>query len=324
MKKVLLCLLVVLMSGQVKAEPSAIKVDVPNVKFNALLQTWFLTDTSSDFRVRRAELKFSGNVSEQGSFFVMADAAKTLSSTADNKVLQDIGFIYQINDKWNLTVGQFKIPTLLEGLDSSADLPLPERSYVTRAIDDKRETGAQVGYKSGIVAAKVMVSNGTKSNIDDTNTRKDINGRVDVNPITQLTVGGFIGATDMKFADAARWGLNARWKDENWFLRAEWAESDSTTAGKKTRTGGFVADAGYSIIPELQPVVRYEGWYPSLGGVSAKAGTVGLNYFLAKNNQKVQAAFTWMDHMNGGKGSYTPSFTYGNQEVFVLSFQMAI
>src|SRR5258705_3088371 len=62
--------------------PNGVEVGIGKIKFNGLLQTWFLagngglTDT---FRIRRAELKFTGEISPHFKWTVMIDPAKYLT-----------------------------------------------------------------------------------------------------------------------------------------------------------------------------------------------------------------------------------------------------
>ena len=143
----------------VKPAPSApeaagVKVDVGSAKLNLLLQPWFVADSTStaaknNFRARRTEVKLSGNLNPDSRWFVMFDPAKSLktgavASSNDNKILQDLGAVYQPLSGFEVTGGQFKIPTTAEGLDPSGDLPLPERSLMGRTYGDKRQLGGAI------------------------------------------------------------------------------------------------------------------------------------------------------------------------------------
>jgi hypothetical protein len=119
-------------------------VGTGKAKFDLLLQAWTLNDTTStgpklNFRMRRAEIKFSGSVADDSRWFVMIDPTKslristtgTLTSTNDNKVLQDLGVAFSITPELEIIAGQFKIPTTAEGLESSGELlMLPETTAI--------------------------------------------------------------------------------------------------------------------------------------------------------------------------------------------------
>src|SRR6478609_5403076 len=106
------------------AAEETMQIATGKAKFNGLLQTWFLTDSSNpsvanNFRVRRTELKFSGSVVEHSRWFIMVDVAKTLSTgpisqTNDNKILQDIGVAWIANENFEMIIGQMKNLTSAE------------------------------------------------------------------------------------------------------------------------------------------------------------------------------------------------------------------
>ncbi|MBL6975535.1 MAG: hypothetical protein ISR64_07385 [Deltaproteobacteria bacterium] len=135
------------------------------VKLAALLQGWMKVahqeDTSSTFRVRRAEIKVKGEiVKDLFGFGVMIDPAKLLEQDEEKVILLDgddnpvvdadgnpvtirnhkhAGSILQ--DLWvsvlteyaDISIGQFKIPVSWEGLNSSSKLIFAERSVVSGA-----------------------------------------------------------------------------------------------------------------------------------------------------------------------------------------------
>lgn len=322
-------------AAEAKAPSDGVKVDIGNAKLNLLLQMWYADDSTStsaknNFRARRAETKLSGNLNPDARWFLMFDPAKSLKTgavvaTNDNKVLQDLGLAYVPAAGFEITAGQFKIPTTAEGLDSSGDLPLPERSIVARTYGDKRQLGVQGSYKEKAWKLTAMYSNSGNANTDDTTTAKDINVRLDVTPFTGFSLGGWVGAGDFSFGDNGRWGLNLRWKGDRELARFELAHADTTTGTTKVKTDGYVTEVGYSVLSSLQPVLRFERYFPnSMSDASAQATTLGANYFLAKNNQKLQAAYSWTNHVAGGVGSYVADMGIEKGRAIVVTFQMAI
>jgi len=135
------------------------------VKLSALLQAWMKVahqgDTSSTFRVRRAEIKVKGEIVKGlFGFGVMIDPAKLMEQDEEETTLFDstgqpvvdsggnpvtikehghAGSILQ--DLWisvmteyaDISVGQFKIPVSWEGLNSSSKLIFAERAVVSGA-----------------------------------------------------------------------------------------------------------------------------------------------------------------------------------------------
>jgi hypothetical protein len=312
------------------------------VKFDALLQAWVVNDTTLptsskwDFRLRRSEMKFSGSVAPDTRWFVMIDPAKSLKTgavvaTNDNRILQDLGVAFTLVPNLELTVGQFKTPNVAEGLDSSAELFMPERSFMARFYGERREPGAMMTWKHSITALNVMISNGQGPNVDDTTNKKDLNARLDVNAAENLQLGAFTTAGDFSYGHRARWGANARTLIHGITLRAEGVYANDN----HVKTKGWVTEGGYAVTPMIQPVVRYDGF--NANGTTADAKSVGLNYYLSKNNSKIQAMYAWLDNMSGSSsfsgststtGSYGPSAllagSNGHGTLFILSFQAAI
>ncbi len=319
----------------VAKKEESLKIDAGQAKLNLLLQMWGLTDSTAttaknNFRARRAEIKFSGTLNEKTRWLVMVDPTKSLSTgqiaaTNDNKVLQDLSLSYLFTEQLEATVGQFKILTVAESLDSSGDLPLPERSLLARALGDKRQLGMQLAYKEPKWRIAAMLSNGGRANTDDTTTAKDFSARADFLPFSGFGVGGFVAANEVRFGENGKYGANLRWKGEKELLRFEFAFSDDTVSGVKTKSKGYAADTGFYVLPNLQPVLRFERFQPNqANGTVSKATHLGLNYFLQKNNSKLQLSYSLMSNMRGSNGSYISDLTVGRGRLFVLAYQVSL
>jgi hypothetical protein len=305
-------------------------------KINGLIQTWLLTDSSAtaknNFRARRAEIKLTGKITEKSRYFMMFDPAKSIepSTGKDGKVIQDIGVGIGLNSDFEFALGQMKIPTHAEGLDSSADLPFPERSLPARTFGDKRQLGLQGIYKQKQFKVTGMLSNGNPPNQDDTTTAKDIHVRMDLSPwesTPELALGAYGGAGDFLFSSYGRWGFNLRWTGQSEFFRFEVSSADDSSKVKKT-SQGYVAEVGYKLQPRLQPVFRHERLKPNLDNDFWASGvTFGANYFFAPQTPqalKLQAAYSFLYNMAGGNGSYKDLTTAPGRpaRVFVVALQV--
>lgn len=135
------------------------------VKLSALLQGWMKVahqeDTSSTFKVRRAEIKVKGEiVKDLFGFGVMIDPAKLLEQDEEKiplldgdgnpvldadgepvilrnhkhagSILQDL-YVSVLTEYADISIGQFKIPVSWEGLNSSSKLIFAERAVVSGA-----------------------------------------------------------------------------------------------------------------------------------------------------------------------------------------------
>lgn len=298
--------------------------------FGGLFQSWLTSDSASpvNFRMRRAELKFSGSVAENTRWFTMIDAAKSLktglvSSANDNKVLQDLGVAFSLNPELELMMGQFKAPNVSEGLEPSAELLFPERSLTTRTFGDRREPGAMLAYTREGWKVRAMVSNGGATNTDDPSGRKDLTLRIDMPVILFLKAGAFTTAGNFSYGKRALFGANASSQWGDLLVRSEYVHS--SVPG--TTSSGWYADAAYNLLEDsrLQPAVRYENFRAEAGGneSSGSSLTMGLNYFVARHHSKIQAAYSILSGMIAP--NWTAALSPGRDGgAFVLAFQAAI
>lgn len=100
--------------------------------------------------IRRAELSVSEEREDGVSWKLMLDGSKGIfdstgaNAASDAKILQDLFITYKFSDLLNITVGQFIIPTTLEGPHPSGDLVFSERSYLGRGFGDSRDVGIKL------------------------------------------------------------------------------------------------------------------------------------------------------------------------------------
>ena len=224
-------------------------------------------------------------------------------------------------DGLEIILGQFKIQTTAEPLEPTTELPLPERSLVSRTYGDRREPGGMLSYASGIWHGTVMFSNGQGPNVDDVNSAKDITSRLEMNLPQHWTAGVFTQAGDFSYSTKAAWGTNIWYKIPDFFAQVEGVAGSSAGVS----SDGVTAVAGYMLLPKLQSVIRYEIYSPPsfIGADAAQAWSAGLNYLISGNHAKVQLAFTGMTNMSAANGS--PAYADGNNgSVTVLSFQGAL
>ncbi len=297
-------------------------VGTGTAKLGLLLQSWAYDDTTApttkfNFRMRRAEIKLTGTLNENVRWFVMADPAKTLSAAGDNKILQDLGVAYALSPSLEFVLGQVKIPTTAEGYESSSELLFAERSYVARLYGDRRESGALLTWKESIFRVNAMISSGQKSNIDDTNDKKDLSVRAEVLPNDAMKFGVFTQAGDYSYGMKSRYGANFRLNFGDLLVKGEGVVARDNGIGAH----GWAIDSGYAFNEHFQPAVRYETFEST--GLTPHAVTVGLNYLELKNNAKVQLAYVALSDMLGTSGTYVPNAgTKGS--LFTLVFQAAL
>lgn len=304
---------------------------VPTWKNNALIQFWYLEDQTkaaiaadTNFRVRRAELKLTGSSAENTRWFLVADFAKGLSTNAtsvvtsgttkttindvntsgDNKILQDMGIAFKLAPDLELTLGQFKLPTTAESMQSTTELLFAERSLLTRTYGERRDPGAMLTYKYESIKASMAMSNGQGPNVDEKNDRKDYTGRLEAALPLGFNVGTFVLCKDAICYDPNRYGVNLGWANANLSLRGEYANGNISSV----RSTAYMLDAGYKLSDQWQLAARYDSLKPNIANqFTSTAATVGMNYFYSKQNLKLQLNHTQLFNMKGNNGSYSSS-----------------
>jgi hypothetical protein len=291
------------------------------LKFGLLLQIWYVADDSpystsgggnstlgnnigaNTFRLRRSEIKLNGKVNGSWAFEVMFDPSKSITpqtSGTDGKILQDLAVTYTGFKGYELSLGQKKIILGEEGIRSSSELDFPERSQISRAYTDRRETGF---FFKGDVAEPVTVfasfTNGNPSNVlSDTNDSLNSCGRLDLKFLPGLNFGGSgcYGAVQTSaHLLRRRVGGHARFnggKDFPLIVEFEYLSGADGRAGvNDLRKDGFYGSALYTILDRVQVGARYDlittdkdaqngenGVAKSATGTQIKTWTLGLHW----------------------------------------------
>jgi hypothetical protein len=335
MNKIGLIFLIIFSFNVASEETPPVYLEIPKgtAKLGLLLQNWLIYDEKntvdrSNFRLRRAEVKISGNIQKDISWSLMIDPAKSLKAgsvvaTNDNKILQDFMLSYTFLDQFEFSVGQFKIPTTAEGLLSSSNLILPERSIIGRTYGDKRDPSLRLNWKNENFKLISVLSNGNKPNTDDINSEKDLYLRAEYSPYKGLSLGSFFGVVDSYF-HKNKWGANLFWDRNNESFHFEYVhEATSTTANVK-RSSGYSIDLAHSFTSEIQGVFRYENiLFVRTTDIESNASTIGINYYFKESNSKIQFASVFLNNMTGANGSYDISSNeISSSELYLLSFQV--
>ncbi len=183
-----------------------------------------------------------------------------LNSTGDNKALQDLGVAFKLAQDWELTVGQFKIQTTAESMQSTSDLLFAERSLLARTYGERRDPGLKLAYKSGSIKAATMISNGQGPNLDDKNTSKDISTRIEATLPYGISTGGYFVATDGYFDDVAKYGVNLEFTQSGFLINAEVANGNNGMLRSRSYSG----ETSYKLTDRWQLAARYETAQPNL------------------------------------------------------------
>ncbi len=263
------------------------------------------------FDLRRARVDLKGNFTSFFSYRLQADLAgspKLLDAYAEVKV----------NDLFQVTIGQFRVPFSIENLSSVNKFELIDLSHAVEALvargkdvsgnQNGRDIGIQIGgilIKKGtspLLEYRLGIFNGSGINIADTaNEAKDIAGRLIVNPLKGFSIGAsyyngwgkaikpaaeFVGRSQAR----NRFGLEMSYNINRLSLRGEYIQGKD---GKTTRAGWY-AWAGYYFIPQkLQMVVKFDTYDPNTDtdNNSSNNYVAGINFNFNKWS-RLQAFYT--------------------------------
>lgn len=248
--------------------------------------------TKDGFRLRKADMKFSGDISPQLKWRVSFDAAKaltvnkTLTDVGDStalsdasidqrtRILQDAALTYSVNHALSLDIGQQIIPLSLEGTIPTSQVETVERTMFiverSRAtgLGDIRDIGVSAnGRALSVVEYHVGVFNetGEGAGTTDANDQKAIMGRIVVHPTLLPNLqfggsGGFEGGPIKQRRERA--GGEIQYRDPRLTLRAE---AMSARDGELRRFGWYGMTA-VRPTTRLQFVARYDIWDRDRGG----------------------------------------------------------
>lgn len=281
--------------------PTTLKVGDGELKFGLLLQGWYLADdtakASNTFRVRRTEIKLSGKITPSWGFEVMLDPSKSQGFNAgqDSKILQDMAISYIGLKGHELSLGQKKITFTEEGVRSSSELDFAERSQITRAVSDRRETGLfYKGELSGKVGVMASVTNGTAANVlDDSNDTVVGSLRLDLKPVKGLLIGASgssSGGETAAHLERTRYGAHVKYDGPESMpiaFRAEYVTATDGQAGKADlERDGYYATVMYTIQKQFQLAVRYDEYNrdTNVDGRKLKTLTAGFHYLIKGKN----------------------------------------
>ena len=261
----------------------------PQVQIHGFLQIYYRSGdpTIKDgFRLRKTDLKFSGELSPKLKWRVSFDAAKVLavtkttSSVDDSavvtdvaidqrtRILQDAALTYTVDKALSLDMGQQIIPLSLEGTISTSNVETIERTLFiverSRAVGlgDIRDVGVSAnGVVLNSVEYHLGVFNATGEDAGtiDTNDQKAVMGRVAFRPsfVHGLSVGGsggFEGGPTKQRRE--RTAGEVQFRDDFITLRTEaMAARDGTL-----RRFGWYGLTAVRPTKRLQLVGRYDDW----------------------------------------------------------------
>jgi phosphate-selective porin len=305
--------------------------------------------SNDTFRLRRGELRLTGQIAPRLKASAMFDIAKTQNSSdrPSDSVLQEIVLSYLLQENKargtssTVDIGQFKLPIGYEGdLVSSSALQTIERALMFQNRDpfrggygDKRDTGVQLRGQRGKFAYWIGAFNGLgeRQNTTAASDNKSVLARLVYQPGgkngLRLGVSGGVGNTGNPTTGGPRLDRNllnlfAVYKKNKITAQTEYLIANSQTiADTSVRdVRSYYGSVGYLFTKKLEGVARYDVFDFSRAGSGGKISeaTLGVNYYIKGNNAKIQANIV----QRNGDGS-APSGFQSDGVQLRTSFQAA-
>jgi len=178
--------------------------------------------TENQFLVKRAELYFSGKITDDVSWSLMMDPNNT-GTTTFGAVLHDVWAIWKLNKNLTIRAGQGKFLQTYEASTTSArDILFYDRAQLSRVFGDRRDRGIMATYDFGDpkgFSGKVnfaftngMSDNGSGGKQNEVNAQKDFHFRLDfANGLHKFGTYYRAGSTDLADKGAIVAGTTTAW-----------------------------------------------------------------------------------------------------------------
>lgn len=300
---------------------AAPKIVLPPVEIHGFLEVYYRSGDPlirDGYRLRKADLKFSGPISPRLRWRITFDAAKALQlntatgTSADSsavsavgvdqrsRILQDAALTYSVSRAFILDIGQQIVPLSLEGTIATWNVETIERTNFvverSRAIGlgDVRDIGVSAnGEVSGLeYHVGVFDEMGDAGGGLDANPQKAMLARGVYHPpfFNRLQVGGTAGFEGgPPTQEKQRVATEIQYRDTKLVLRGE------TMAARDglLRRFGWYGLSAYRVRPDLQLVARYDWWDRDTRAESALTNAEqvqivgGASYFIENGNAKI-------------------------------------
>lgn len=226
-------------------------------------------------------------------------------------------YITLLSEFADVSLGQFKIPVSWEGFNSSSKLLFPERALSSKTFGDKRDLGLKAAKTFGKFGYVTGLYNGQGQNTADTNNQKDFTVRLEAYPIEGLTVAAVtydsIGQRS-KSGTKDRFEGDVRYENGPFLLQSEYIYArDVGSTGAATKAQGFYAALAWMLMDSVQPCFRLgyldpdtsKNLNPTTAGGSDEVWhyDFGVNYYLKKQEMKLQAAFSRFQYQDKSANS---------------------
>ena len=239
-------------------------------------------DTAIGFHVRRAKIKFGGDVGDHWSYkFTTEFSRKNGSASISTAYIR-----YKVDDNLDLTFGQFKLPFTREDRVSSTRQLAADRSVASSFFSAGRSQGVQLSRTAETWRFTFALSDGAGTKNTDFTSSKEADFAVTAraeylfrgdkwSAFKQFTstrdssfagmlggaihyqTGGQTFATDDEDITAVTADVSLLGNGWNAFAALHWTQTDPA-GGSNTENSGLVAQGGYYIKPTWEVFTRYD------------------------------------------------------------------
>ncbi|MFZ5659702.1 MAG: porin [Pseudomonadota bacterium] len=259
-----------------------------------------------EFNMRRARLTFSGKVNELIGFGVTLQGDNT-----GGTIFRDMFGTLNFNPLAKVTVGQFKYEFDLEGRESSFDRPFMDRTNITNAAaggasGDFRDKGVQLsgamdmGGMGAGYALGIFQGNGGTNSVSDAGSGGNNNFMYTANLFVAPVQGAKINAGYMNNDNTAdnttgaaaenkfdAWTVGAAYDVGPILARAEYYNRKNQLAGVDLTTKGWYVMGGYTVLPDLDLLARYQTMeVDEVDNSTLSSVDLGAKYYFARKGKR--------------------------------------
>jgi len=275
-------------------------------------------DNNDSFDIRRARLSLKGKINKPLSYKLQTEFG------GSSQKLLDAELTFNLHSMIKISAGQFKIPLSRENLMSSSKLVTINRSQVVEALAARskdvlgNQSGRDIGLKLNgsvnvitegtLIDYTIGLFNGSGINTADLNERKDIGGRLTMQLVKQITLGGSFysgkytpnNALD-EIHNHERIGAELFYNNSLISFTTEYMKGKD---GSTEKAGWYIQAGCFLFSKNVQGIVRYDTYDPDMN-ISNSISTVytlGVNFFFDKQS-KIQINYELKDEEPTEKNS---------------------
>ena len=220
--------------------------------------------------------------------------------------------------EFSVKVGQYKRAFLFENPYNPWDVGFGDYSQITKKLSGMgdycgedgstggRDQGIQIqgdlfpvsGGEYRLVHYQLQLMNGQGINVADENSKKDIIGTLQVQPIKDLYVGAFGWKGDYVINDSLtvgrdRWAVAAKYEHNSWSARAEYAHSSGKNINE---ADGWYAAVGVPVNDWFKVYAKYDVYRSQASSESMKSMYSIAPNFQIHKNLMLQLQYNYVDN----------------------------